>query len=365
MRHSPTKTSGSLKRPRVLARAVRAIALLLIALCLAAVAHANAPLDDGLGAGEFVWMPDLAPRGPVVVVVSLPAQRAYVYRNGVRIGVSTISSGKPGYETPTGVFTILQKHREHYSNLYDNAPMPFMQRLTWGGLALHAGGLPGYPASHGCVRLPKEFAEALYGVTARGTTVVIAGGESFPPTVTSPGLFTPVDHATGASLPEETAKAPFAWTPERAPEGPLTVLLSLTDRRMVVLRNGIEIGRAPVAVRDLSVGTRAFVLLEGTRPEPGAAVPDRPALRWMTLDVPHDSPATPDPRTAILRTAIAEGRLMLPAEFTRRVYDLLAPGATVVVTDEPLQPAGAGITVLRSDAPAGEEDVDEAIRPRP
>ena len=97
--------------------------------------------------GEYLWLPELSPRGPVLVLVSLPEQRAYVYRNGVRIGVATVSTGKPGFETPTGVFTILQKKREHYSNLYDDAPMPFMQRLTWGGVAMHAGRVPGYPAS--------------------------------------------------------------------------------------------------------------------------------------------------------------------------------------------------------------------------
>lgn len=110
--------------------------LLALALPLAAsppmAAPAPAPLQ--LLPGEYLWLPELAPKGPLLVLVSLPEQRAYVYRNGVRIGVATVSTGKKGYETPTGVFTILQKKREHYSNLYDNAPMPFMHRLTWDGL---------------------------------------------------------------------------------------------------------------------------------------------------------------------------------------------------------------------------------------
>ena len=91
------------------------------------------------------------------------------------IGVSTISSGASGYETPTGSYTILQKNLTHKSNLYDDAPMPFMQRLTWDGVALHAGAIPGHPASHGCVRLPKSFAKLLYGATRVGTTVTITG----------------------------------------------------------------------------------------------------------------------------------------------------------------------------------------------
>src|SRR3954462_4562287 len=101
--------------------------------------------------GEWGLKPQGAPSGPVLVYVDLSRQRATVYRNGVRMAVSTISSGKDGHETPTGVFTILQKDADHRSSLYNSAPMPFQQRLTWDGVALHAGGLPGYPESHGCV----------------------------------------------------------------------------------------------------------------------------------------------------------------------------------------------------------------------
>jgi hypothetical protein len=116
----------------------------------------------------------------VLVYVDLGRQRATVYRNGVRIGVSTISSGKDGHETPTGVFTILEKDKEHHSRTYNDAPMPYQQRLTWMGVAMHAGNLPGYPASHGCVRLPMEFAKKLFTITPMGGTVVIAGGNEDP-----------------------------------------------------------------------------------------------------------------------------------------------------------------------------------------
>jgi len=106
-------------------------------------------------------------------VVSLAEQKAYVYRAGKLIGVTTVSTGKRGHRTPTGSFTILQKRRKHFSNLYNNAPMPNMQRLTWTGIALHAGALPGYPASHGCVRLPMEFSKLLFAVTELGGRVHI------------------------------------------------------------------------------------------------------------------------------------------------------------------------------------------------
>ena len=123
--------------------------------------------------GEYVWAPEVAPAGPTLLVVNLATQRAILFRNGVPIAASTVSSGKTGHETPTGVFTILQKRQEHYSKTYNNAPMPNMQRLTWKGIALHAGKLPGYPASHGCIRLPHKFSELLFGQTALGMTVVI------------------------------------------------------------------------------------------------------------------------------------------------------------------------------------------------
>ena len=143
--------------------------------------------------GEYLWVPEASPRGPIVMVVSLPEQRAYVYRNGVIIGASSVSTGKKGHKTPTGVFTILQKHEDHYSSLYNDAPMPYMQRLDWSGVAIHAGRLPGYPASHGCVRMPYEFAQKLYGETKTGITVVISDEKEFPRDVVSPGLVAPVD----------------------------------------------------------------------------------------------------------------------------------------------------------------------------
>ena len=126
--------------------------------------------------GDYLWNPDRSPSGEVEMVVSIEEQKAYVFRAGKLIAVTTVSTGKRGHRTPTGSFTILQKNRRHFSNLYNNAPMPNMQRLTWGGIALHAGALPGYPASHGCVRLPLEFSRMLFGVTKMGGRVHIVAG---------------------------------------------------------------------------------------------------------------------------------------------------------------------------------------------
>jgi lipoprotein-anchoring transpeptidase ErfK/SrfK len=134
----------------------------------------------GLDAGEFVWRPELAPAGNVEIVVSIPQQRAYIYRASRLIGVTTVSTGRPGHRTPTGRFPIMEKHRTHFSSLYNAAPMPFMQRLTMGGIALHAGQIPGYAASHGCVRLPYEMARNLFGATQVRTLVHIVADSPTP-----------------------------------------------------------------------------------------------------------------------------------------------------------------------------------------
>ena len=134
--------------------------------------------SDGLTltAGEFAWLPgsDANSNAPVTFLVSLRDQRGYLYRDGRRIAVTTVSTGRPGHDTPTGVFPIMSKEKMHHSSRYENAPMPWMQRLTDWGHALHAGNVRPTPASHGCVRLPAEFARQLYLLTRPGDLVVIA-----------------------------------------------------------------------------------------------------------------------------------------------------------------------------------------------
>jgi len=134
--------------------------------------------SDRLRPGQFVWQPELASSGTMTMAIDLARQRAYVYRDDVRIGATTISSGKSGYETPTGVFTILQKDKVHYSKRYHHAPMPYNLRLTWEGISVHGGHLPGYPASHGCVRLPIAFSRALFNEASLGMMVTITDRES-------------------------------------------------------------------------------------------------------------------------------------------------------------------------------------------
>ena len=153
-------------------------AAMVILLALAPIQRAAArPAGDiasraaDLEPGQFVWRPGSRREGEIEIVVSLPLQLVYVYRGGTLIGIATASTGRSGYETPAGTYNILQKNRDHRSNLYDGAPMPFMQRLTWDGIALHGGEIPGEPASHGCIRLPLEFARHLFAATELGASV--------------------------------------------------------------------------------------------------------------------------------------------------------------------------------------------------
>ena len=162
-------------------------------LCVAALVSACVPEAQGAGAPQAAEAAAPAPTPPpppapepspqrtvgelfengVVITISLASQQMHVFRDGTFWRSSPVSTGKPGKETPTGVFATLQKKTFHRSNLYSNAPMPFMQRLTWDGIAIHAGQLPGYPASHGCIRLPREFASELFTITGATTTAVM------------------------------------------------------------------------------------------------------------------------------------------------------------------------------------------------
>lgn len=175
------------------------LGLLLTVLPLPAIAQEPAALAVERAAvamrpGDHRWADEPTLPGPVSIVVSVPMQMAFVYRGDRLIGATTVSTGKPGKMTPIGEYTILQKRPFHRSNLYNNAPMPFMQRLTWDGVALHAGNLPGFPASHGCIRIPTAFARKLFEATQLGGQVAVVNDViAFPayrPADTAPRLST-------------------------------------------------------------------------------------------------------------------------------------------------------------------------------
>jgi hypothetical protein len=318
-------------------------------------AKASVPIDtpiNQLKRGEFLWMGEAVTKGPVVMVVSITEQRAYVYRNGILIGATTVSTGRPGHLTPTGVFTVLQKQKEHKSTIYDGALMPFMERLTWGGIALHAGGLPGYPESHGCIHLPSEFAQRLYDISPNGMTVVIGAAQTAPEEVAHPGYLAPVKSVGGQPVESE----PFApsederWQPELSPTGPVSIVLSQASQLIVVYRNGIEIGRARLTVTgDAPLVNHALVLSGDPSSVPDPYVPDPGKFSWLRIGVPGH---IGEQGTQVDPNAVA--RIKMPADFAARVNAILTPGATVFVTNEALYPQTSGpmLQVVDADPPA-------------
>jgi L,D-transpeptidase catalytic domain len=131
------------------------------------------------------------PKGPLQIVVSIGSQKVTLFSNGMRVAQGPVSTGVPGRPTPTGVFSIIEKDRYHHSNLYSNAPMPYMQRITWSGVALHEGVLPGYPASHGCIRMSHDFAQKLWPITNLGVRVIVTHHDLAPVEFAHPKLFAP------------------------------------------------------------------------------------------------------------------------------------------------------------------------------
>ena len=253
------------------------------------------------------------------------------------IAASTISSGKKGHETPTGVFTVLEKRKEHYSKTYGNAPMPNMQRLTWRGIALHAGNLPGYPASHGCVRLPAKFSALLFGATERGMTVVITSIPAVPSGSAAPDVATSPAIAPGVSI----STASYEWHPERSPvteDSMVSVVISAADGRAVVLRNGVEIGSAPVRVTG-ETRPMAYVLRAW----------DLSGQHWMKLQFAGTGEG--------MEVAAGEGkRFEAPAKFRYDVGTVLRPGSVVIVTPHSLRAGstGSAATVIDDEEPGSD-----------
>jgi len=222
---------------------------------LACVAAASAPAHPAnhqdlsiaekaarLKPGQYVWEPKGNSSGPLFLAISLTAQRVTVYRNGVPIAASTISTGDEGRETPTGMFTVLQKEIVHRSRTYGDAPMPYMQRLTWKGVAMHAGNLPGYAASHGCIRLPNGFAKLLYGVTQLGTPVMITDEAEFAEQARRAVEYERAIEQFNLEMAEQRAMAARA--------------LAEFDRAKAVYEEALQQSNAKVAKRDSKAASR-------------------------------------------------------------------------------------------------------------
>ena len=231
---------------------------------------------------------------PLMAIVALRNQRITIYDTDGWIMRAPISSGQTGYETPAGIYSVIQKEAEHYSNLYDDASMPFMQRITWSGIALHAGVLPGRAASHGCVRMPYEFAKQLFDMTKLGMRVIVARNDVSPAAIAHPALFKPKMAGSDIALATQVAdghpdrEQTLATTPvvaAPAPNPPLTrhweLLKSIAavkaaeaeaaakkvdQVRLAATRTVLDAGRAAVAVRVAEIAKfRAEAQLNGVQ----------------------------------------------------------------------------------------------------
>ena len=202
---------------------------------------------------------------------------------------------------------------------------------------MHSGQLPGYPASHGCIRLPYDFSQLLFATTAKGGTVVVGDGETPTPHLASnPGLMlAPKDFTP--EMVRRLARDDYDWRPERSPEGPITIVLSSADRALYVYRNGNPIGRATVEIIGRgSLGDRVYSLLEGTTDRESSLAPGRAARRWMSVTSRGRS---------VPAEKIAE-RLRINPEFANKVYDIIEPGTTVIITDQPVVRSRGNAAIL-------------------
>ena len=289
--------------------------------------------------GEFTWHPERSPKGAVAVVVSITEQRVHIYRNGIRIAASTCSTGKPGHETPFGVFVVLEKDKHHKSSTYNDAAMPNMNRLTWSGIALHAGNLPGYPASHGCVRLPLKFSELLFTVTHLGTPVIIAGSHSDPWELTHPGLVlgsyaeSEFEHVI-AGL--EGKKHPSDWADAEA-YPVTTVVASAGSRAIDLIENDRVIASSKLTLKGGKLGSHVFVL--------SGAHDKTKGMHWTAISH-HADAMTFGPEEGVIN------RIAADKAFVEKMRMHMHPGMVLVTTDAPLHPdarSGKDFVVVASE----------------
>ncbi len=178
--------------------------------------HSDGRSQKGQKAIEAPGKEAAKPHGPLVIAISINKQNMKIYDANGFFAETPISTGMRGHPTPMGVFSVVQKEKLHHSNIYSGAPMPYMQRITWSGIAIHAGVLPGYPASHGCIRMPMAFAVKMYGWTRMGARVVITPDETIPTNFSHPLLIAQKIVPQPIAADEPNANAPPAAKADKA-----------------------------------------------------------------------------------------------------------------------------------------------------
>jgi lipoprotein-anchoring transpeptidase ErfK/SrfK len=266
------------------------------------------------------------PQGPLVIVVSIERQKVTVYDSKGVFAESPVSSGMKGHSTPMGVFSIIQKHKFHHSNIYSGAPMPYMQRITWSGVAMHAGVLPGYPASHGCIRMPMAFAVKMWNWTKMGARVIVTPGQIAPQSFSHPMLVSlRVPPQPAASLEPATSVgdkadkgAPDPSVAEAKPVERKTAsadgVLELRSSIGHTVMSDVTTGNAPVHEEAAAANAdikSAGAASTGTKPSEGAettaTTDEKPASELEAAkSEPTDTPRAEDPKTETAKSEPAK-----------------------------------------------------------
>jgi L,D-transpeptidase catalytic domain len=270
----------------------------------------------------------------IMAIVSLRDQRITVYDAKGWILRAPVSSGQKGRETPAGIFSVIEKEEDHYSNLYDDAYMPHMQRITWSGIALHGGVLPGYPASHGCVRMPYDFAERLFDVTATGIRVIVAPSDVAPIEIAHPALFQPKPGAAALAA-SRTAEAQEAA--RKAAEARLAAGTALREatRAMAPVRAAENLklrAEAQLAAAETALGSavsaEAREQAAGTRAQAVARIAEL-QVQWdaakADLQLKRDASTAAREAAAAMETARAAA-----AEAARQAARVLEPVSVLI-----------------------------------
>jgi hypothetical protein len=339
------------------------------------------------------------PKGPLQLVVSINTQKVTLFSNGVRVAQGPVSTGVPGHPTPMGVFSVIEKDRYHHSNIYSGAPMPYMQRITWSGVALHEGVLPGHPASHGCIRMSHDFAKKLWPITKLGVRVIVARDELTPAEFAHAKLFVPrskpaepqtamnaategaaqptanladatIEHpdrvlsdaapdpkatpvSSDAVKPSSTVDPPKPLVPGYKatdqpvkPAGQVAVFVSRKEKQVFVRQGFVPLFELPVAIDDPDqpLGTHVFTAMAETE--------DGTGMRWNLMTVPTDPSLSVEHRHSRGRSkeppkpvvhwkppstaAQALDRIHLPQQAVDRIGEVLVPGSSLVVSDDGL-----------------------------
>ena len=313
------------------------------------------------------------PKGPLQIIISIADQRVSLYDNGALVARSSVSTGVRRHPTPLGIFSVIDKERWHRSNLYSAAPMPYMQRITWSGIALHAGVLPGYPASHGCIRLTNDFAIRLWHLTKRGTRVIIARQDIVPVEIANPHLFVSKPKtagspdsrviavagngnktaaATQASLVSnvDTQEIADSQVPGSAPSGaapqkviPISVFVSRKLSRLFVRQGITPLFDVAVKIQNPEepLGTHVFTVMESQN--------EASPVRWTVVSIPDQGTSADSPKERkaskqqIVENApsvqssdnanTALDRIDIPQDAAEQISELLTPGSSLIISD--------------------------------